>query len=292
MNVKMINWSLDYIISPLWLSTIIRFCNHICRHSHALQGSSACFSRLYISDSRLIYSTTSIPKRYLWEMFQSQSISVKNCKVNNAISPVHSLAPPVLSNHVPSPPIPSPSVSSPRHELLAVSAGLPAPASASPGCAASPVRSVSWAERTAETRRSRTTSVQSGPGAGPLWSCPAERPPPEHVQNKSHRAERSDMQYNERMVYWNTPMVIWIQGVRQPQISSLKVFCCFAVFAVAWEDVMFESYFTCRVLSSRWRWETLWRTSCWTKDQTRDQWASYMTYCCVSAFIGQRTQAV
>lgn len=94
--------------------------------------------------------------------------NIRSKEENNVFSLVRALATPFPSNDAPSAPIPSPSSSSPQHELPAVSAGLPVPASVSPGCAASPVRSASWAARTAATRRSRSRSAHSGPGAGPL----------------------------------------------------------------------------------------------------------------------------
>lgn len=124
---------------------------------------------LYISYHICIYQVNTLQGRLL----QHKTI------------PVHSPAPPFQSAAVPSAPTPFPFSSSPQHELSAVSAGMPAPAAASPGCAASPVQSVSWALRTAAIKTCRRRSARSGPAADPLWNCPAEPPPPGIEQSET-----------------------------------------------------------------------------------------------------------
>lgn len=87
---------------------------------------------------------------------------------NDAWLPVRAPGPPFQSAAVPSAPTPSPFSSSPQHELPAVSAGMPAPAAASLGCGASPVRSASWAASCAAIKTCRRRSARSGPAAGLL----------------------------------------------------------------------------------------------------------------------------
>lgn len=162
-------------------------------------------------------------------------------------------------------PTPSLFSSSPQHELPVVSAGMPTPAAASPGCAASPVRSASWAGRTVVITMCKRTSAHSGPAAGPLWNCPAGLPLP--VLDRATEI-RLDIP------------ILWIVGYSALALCGWRSFFCSfhwkasqtcIMSVLIWSAgciVLLRNHHTCRVLSRRCRLETLWRTCCWKRESS------------------------
>lgn len=176
--------------------------------------------------------------------------------------PVGALGPPFQSAAVPSAPTPSPSSSSPQHELPAVSVGMPAPAAASPGCAASPVRSASWVVSLAAIKTSRRRSARSGPAAGLRWNYPAVPPPPGQTQpqpqDRTMRQIRSDT---------SLPVDIFSPSLLHTRSNVLKL--PKEHHSGSDPEQMYhlhERHLTCRVLRRRCRLETLWRTCCWRRE--------------------------
>lgn len=134
----------------------------MCRHDLSLQ-LPVCFLLVFHSSCRLevidFFFLSRSEVAYLWR---------REAADRDARLPESAPDPLFHSADVLSAPTPSPSSSSPPHEPFVACAGTPAPAAASPSCAASPVQSASWAASQCAIETSRRRNARSGPAAALL----------------------------------------------------------------------------------------------------------------------------